>query len=564
MNFSEKNHKHFQENNSYVSKIRLTLLALLISIAVIGQNGINYKALIKDANGNVLESSSVSMQFIIYEGSALTNNVYQESHTINTDANGFVVVNIGEGTTSDLFTDINWSNDEHFLNVQVNTRSGLIDVGTTAFKTVPYAKVAENVTGLEALDEGNGIGWRLVGRDPNNYGNIGRLSIDLSISTNLSTIYGATGNNSTALGRGTRASGDRSTSMGISTIASGANSTAMGIFTEASGSYSTAMGLSTVASGSISTAIGRDTNADAYISTAIGRYNVGGGNPTSWVDTDPLFEIGNGTSDSARNNALTVYKSGRMSINSSSNGLEINSLGSYGIAIGSLSNYGIRVYGANEYGGRFEGDLAAIFAKADINANPDIILGGDSGSANDDGILTSEPVHPSSDLLFRSNDDVIIELDDNDDESGAFIVRGGDDNGVFSVTEDGTIRQNGSTIHASDRRLKKDIENLNYGLNAILQLEPKKYFWKDKEQNKKLLGLIAQDVQPIINEIVFTQDDDAKTLGISYAELIPVLIKAIKEQQTIINSQKEINIKQDQQYKTLLSRIEHLEANKSN
>jgi hypothetical protein len=103
------------------------------------QNGINYKAVIKDNLGNVVANQSIDVQFIIYEGAALTNNVYQESHTLNSDSNGIIITNIGEGTTSDVFNDINWGSDEHWLNVQVDTGSGLVDLGTTEFMAVPYA-----------------------------------------------------------------------------------------------------------------------------------------------------------------------------------------------------------------------------------------------------------------------------------------------------------------------------------------------------------------------------------------------------------------------------------------
>ena len=114
-------------------------IALLISTIVFSQSGINYKAVIKDSGGNIVASQAVDVQFIIYEGAALTNNVYQENHTTITDANGIVIVNIGEGTTTDVFTDISWGDDEHWLNVQVDTGAGLVDMGTTQFMAVPYA-----------------------------------------------------------------------------------------------------------------------------------------------------------------------------------------------------------------------------------------------------------------------------------------------------------------------------------------------------------------------------------------------------------------------------------------
>jgi hypothetical protein len=148
-------------------KQRLTFLIALITIAAsFAQQGINYKAIVKDNLGNVVANQSIDVQFIIYEGAALTNNVYQESHTLNSDSNGIIITNIGEGTTSDVFNDINWEIDEHWLNVQVDIGSGLVDLGTTQFMTVPYAINASNVvwkknngTDINSINTGNvGIG----------------------------------------------------------------------------------------------------------------------------------------------------------------------------------------------------------------------------------------------------------------------------------------------------------------------------------------------------------------------------------------------------------------------
>ena len=114
-----------------MKSIIIVLITLLISIAGFAQNSINYKAVIKDGSGIILANQSVDLQFIIYEGVALSNNVYREGHTTSTDVNGIVIVNIGEGTTTDDFSDVVWGNDEHWLNVQVDIGAGFVDMGTT-------------------------------------------------------------------------------------------------------------------------------------------------------------------------------------------------------------------------------------------------------------------------------------------------------------------------------------------------------------------------------------------------------------------------------------------------
>ncbi len=108
-------------------------------------SGINYKALIKDGSGNTLSNQGITIQFSILQGAGMTS-VYQEIHTPTTDANGIVIVNIGLGSIdSGVFNDINWGGDDHFLNVQINTGSGLVDMGTTQFMAVPYALSSQSI-----------------------------------------------------------------------------------------------------------------------------------------------------------------------------------------------------------------------------------------------------------------------------------------------------------------------------------------------------------------------------------------------------------------------------------
>ena len=86
---------------------------------------------------------------------------------------------------------------------------------------------------------------------------------------------------------------------------------------------------------------------------------------------------------------------------------------------------------------------------------------------------------------------------------------------------------------ASDISLKKDIEESTYGLSEVLKLKPRKY--KYKKNDEESFGLIAQEVEKIIPEIVSGEEGSK---GIAYGSLTPVLIKAIQEQQQEIDSLK--------------------------
>jgi hypothetical protein len=276
-----------------------------------------------------------------------------------------------------------------------------------------------------------------------NDANIGDYSVAMGSGTTASGVRStamgsnttASGTNSTAMGSGVTASGVNSTAMGWSTTVSGPASTAMGYGTTASGGYSTAMGDSTTASGNISTAMGHGTTASGQRSTAMGhyttaqsyaslvagRYNVISGTVDSWVDTEPLFVLGNGADSSSRSNAFVVYKNANV---------EIKTLSTNGA-----------VYSNNK-------------------------------------ILTN--VNPSS------------------------------------------------------REYKKNIKDIDLKPERLLKLQPKSFIWKSN--NQKDISYIAEEVRDIIPELF---QDDGLNKGFDVAKLPFYIIELVKEQQTIIDAQKE-------------------------
>ncbi|MBP6680125.1 MAG: hypothetical protein KA166_02970, partial [Saprospiraceae bacterium] len=150
----------------------------------------------------------------------------------------------------------------------------------------------------------------------------GQFSLALGLQTTASGIAStalgfntkASGENSISAGSVTTASGAVSTSLGSGTLASGITSTAMGYSTVASGENSIAMGSVTTASGANTTAIGFKTYAASYGSLSLGRYNdtIVNANRTSWVGTDPMLIVGNGTSDASLHNTFVIYKNGNI------------------------------------------------------------------------------------------------------------------------------------------------------------------------------------------------------------------------------------------------------------
>jgi hypothetical protein len=96
---------------------------------------------------------------------------------------------------------------------------------------------------------------------------------------------------------------------------------------------------------------------------------------------------------------------------------------------------------------------------------------------------------------------------------------------------------------SSDIKLKENIIPITYGLKAIEAINPVNFDWKDieKHSGRKGFGFIAQEMQEIIPEIVYkyTSIDDGETLAIEYQNIIPILVRAIQEQQVQIKELKE-------------------------
>ena len=88
-------------------------------------------------------------------------------------------------------------------------------------------------------------------------------------------------------------------------------------------------------------------------------------------------------------------------------------------------------------------------------------------------------------------------------------------------------------LQFSDLRLKTNVSDILDAVNIISQLEGKTYQWKNEALNdsiggKKVIGLIAQQVQKVLPEVVHT-DPDTGILSVSYVEIVPILIEAFKQ-----------------------------------
>ena len=125
----------------------LTILCVLFCAITFAQSvpqGINYQAVARDANGAVLMNQALTIQFSVISDITTSAVSWQETHTVSTNDYGLYTAIIGQGTTTSVgssvtFDVIDWGASNHLLKVEVDYGGGLIDMGTTAFMSVPYS-----------------------------------------------------------------------------------------------------------------------------------------------------------------------------------------------------------------------------------------------------------------------------------------------------------------------------------------------------------------------------------------------------------------------------------------
>ena len=300
--------------------------------------------------------------------------------------------------------------------------------------------------------------------------------------------------------------GTYSVAMGAGTSASGIASTAMGLSTTASGDYSTAMGRSTTAIGNYSTAMGYYTTAGGNYSTAMGGTTTAGGN----------YSTAMGQNTIASGNWSTA-----MGLYTTASGAIATAMGSQTTASGAI---------ATAMGG---GTTASDYAS--------VVIGQYNSSGS--SVTNNATSFSTSNTAF-----VIGNGADSSNKSDAFKVMF---NGDATVSNDLTV--SGDVVISSDARLKSNIVSLGSTLPKLLQIDGKSYEMKGKQK----IGVLAQEIREVFPELV--SEDDNEMLAVNYQGLVPVLINALKEQQSEIDRLKEQEKKINRLEKILLKLTENYE-----
>lgn len=397
-----------------------------------------------------------------------------------------------------------------------------------------------------------------------------------SISIGIANV--SSGIQSVVIGANSTASGGNAIAVGSNNIASGGGAIALGNGTISSGSYSTTTGYQTMAPGYISTASGLATKSKSYAGTVIGIYNdsTNAPNESGPNALNRIFQVGNGTADNARSNALTILQNGNIGIGELNPSVPLNFTSTLGNKIALWGN------GASHYGLGIQASLLQMYTMDNSN---DIAFGyGSSGAFSENmrikgngrvGIGESNPGFPlnfasttgnkialwgnsanhyglgiQASLMQLYTIDATSDIAFGYGSSTSFTenmrIRGngnvgiGTNNPLQRLHVVGNICYTGTIGACSDIRYKENFSSLENSLQKVRSLNAMYYYWKQHDfpemqfSNERQLGFAAQEVEKLFPELVITDRNGYKS--VDYGRLTPVLVEAIKEQQAMIDS----------------------------
>jgi len=512
---------------TFISISLLTLLAFGQAFCQVPA-AFNYQAIARDASGNAIANTNITVRLTIEQGSNPGTPEYTETQSATTNQFGLFVLGIGRGTVVyGSFAGVNWGTANTYILVEFDPNGGsnYQSMGVTQLLSVPYALNAGSLLGNDSLPVS--VAWSVNGNN-----NATGTSF---IGTTTNQILQFRINNQKA---GVIDNAYNNTGLGFQALNandSSSNNTAFGV----SSMYSNTLGYSNVAAG---------------IATLY-----------SNVDRSNLVAIG----DSALfSNGLGVIKPAQAIQNTAvgSKSMLSNALGSANTALGFWA------LSANTIGDN-NTSLGAYSLLSNTTGASNTAIGLNSLTANVDGDYNTAIGYGAFVTGSSYTNSTAIGYNTSVDSSNEVRV------GNTSVTSIGG--QVGWTTY-SDARVKNDIQENVPGLTFINALRPVTYHydvnkeeqlmgrkgstdWNGKYNIEELSfsGFIAQEVDATAKQIGYDfngVDKGGKIWGIRYAEFVPSIVKGMQEQQLLIERQNENILNQQRQIDELTKQLENLKS----
>lgn len=475
--------------------------------------GFKYQALARNTSNQPYANTALQVRLSLVPagGSA----VYVESHNVTTSDLGVFNLNVGQGTAvSGSFAGINWASAAHFVQVEISLDNGFsfTNLGTSSLLSVPYALYAN-----QAGSDGD--------NSPTNE------IQDLSLSgTTLSLTNDATPVDLSGIGSKWINSANGGIYRPSGSIGLGVSDPQAQLHIGYGGSM-----LFNPVPSAVTQNGGRIDMIDEdfrITNIQVGEVILYSANGPSFLSVGNNRHTGINTLNPTANLHLHQDCCSQTSLRFTGNntGETVND-GSYIGIDNSTSNS--KMYISNLEGGNIG---------FSVGATESFILGSTEVNVKSSRLLMSFTTVPSTNIG-------VIQRTSNGMEVGGTLtsnIDNGDNLGLSTRRWIAVYATNG-TINTSDAREKQAIQPLGYGLAQVMQMKPVSFEWKTMPEQGRKIGFLAQDLQTLLPEVVadkeIRRDENnqiiskpAERLGVYYSDIIPVLTKAIQEQQALIEA----------------------------
>ena len=134
-------------------KLYTILIVLLVTASTFAQapEKMSYQAVVRDGGNTLLANEEVGIRISILQTTITGASVYTETHSVTTNLNGLVSLEIGTGNTSDIFATTDWSAGPYFIKTEIDQSGGssYTITGASQIMSVPFALYANTSGGSE-------------------------------------------------------------------------------------------------------------------------------------------------------------------------------------------------------------------------------------------------------------------------------------------------------------------------------------------------------------------------------------------------------------------------------